>query len=274
MGRASSARTIIASMRTKRANPAFRPAAVAAQQPGWAVEDRLVQPEQRGTRPRESIHAEPSPNAEDALKRLIAGNRSFSAGQASRPRQAQQRRLDLAAGQSPFAVILGCSDSRVPPELVFDQGLGDLYVVRVAGNIADRLAIASLELAVESLGVRLIVVLGHDQCAAVARTIELLGLGARRSGGGMWNWQHDWAPASTRPIGHFSELASALKPAVDEAYHRAGNLTEAVIDANIRRVVDQLRASQPILAARVAQSGLRIVGARYSLASGIVTIAG
>jgi len=179
-----------------------------------------------------------------------------------------------ALPQSPFAAILGCSDSRVPPELVFDQGLGDLYVVRVAGNLADRLAIASLELAVEGLGVRLIVVLGHDQCAAVARTIKMLGLGARRCGGGMWNWQHDWAPASTRPIGHFSELANALKPAVDEAYHRAGNLTDAVIDANIRRVVDQLKASQPILAAHVTQSGLRIVGARYSLASGIVTFAG
>jgi len=261
-------------MRTKRANPAFRPTTVAAQQPGWPVEDRPVQQAQGGTRPRESTHAQPSPNAEDALRRLIAGNRSFSAGQATRPRQAQQHRLDVAAGQSPFAAILGCSDSRVPPELVFDQGLGDLYVVRVAGNLADRLAIASLELAVEGLGVRLIVVLGHDQCAAVARTIKMLGLGARRCGGGMWNWQHDWAPASTRPIGHFSELANALKPAVDEAYHRAGNLTDAVIDANIRRVVDQLKASQPILAAHVTQSGLRIVGARYSLASGIVTFAG
>jgi carbonic anhydrase len=101
----------------------------------------------------------------------------------------------------------------------------------------------------------------------------MLGLGARRTEGGMWNWQHDWAPASTRPVGHFSELASALKPAVDEAYHRARNLTDAVIDANIRRVVGQLKASQPLLAARVTQSGLRIVGARYSLASGIVTFA-
>jgi carbonic anhydrase len=218
------------------------------------------------------MHAQPTPNAEDALKRLMAGNRAFSAGQASRPRQAQQRRLDVAVGQTPFAAILGCSDSRVPPELVFDQGLGDLYVVRVAGNIADRLAIASLELAVEDLGVRLILVLGHDACAAVTRTIELLGLSAQQPQTGMWTWQHDWGSGPARPVGHLSELAAAIKPSVDEAHHRGRDRVDAAIDANIRRVVEQLKTSQPILASRVANAGLRVVGARYHLASGVVTL--
>jgi carbonic anhydrase len=213
----------------------------------------------------------PPPTADDALQRLASGNRRYAAGQLSHPRQTPPTRLELAKAQHPFAVILGCCDSRVPPELIFDQGLGDLYVVRVAAHLADSLVLGSLELAVQALAIRLIVVLGHDQCAAVAATVQSLGYGAPGSAPATWAWQQGWRPVASVPTGHLGHLVAALKPAVDDAYSRSGSLLDHAIDANIRRVVELLKASGPTLVRHVQEHGLRIVGARYNLATGEVT---
>ena len=212
-----------------------------------------------------------SMNFDEALQRLALGNRQYSSGHLTHPRQSAQARLDAASGQHPFAAILGCADTRVPPEIIFDQGLGDLYVIRVAGNVVDNFVLGSLEYAVDDLGVQLIVVLGHDQCGAVATAVQQLGYGARISTPSIWTWQHGWQTVKAIPIGHLSNVVVSIKPAVDKAYQRPGNLVDNAIDANISYVVEQLKSSQPILTERVKESRLKIIGARYNLKSGIVT---
>ena len=213
-------------------------------------------------------------NSYDALQRLVIGNQQFSSGYLKHPRQTAQARMEVASGQRPFAAILGCSDARIPPEIIFDQGLGDLYVIRVAGNVVDDLVLGGLEYAVEDLGVPLIVVLGHDQCGAVATTVQMMGFGAKVSTPGAWTWQHGWQPVRTLPVGHLSSLAVSIKPAVDRVYQMEGNLVDNAINANISYVVEQLKSSQPILARHVKEGGLRTVGARYNLTSGVVNFVG
>jgi carbonic anhydrase len=182
-----------------------------------------------------------------AIAELGAGNQRFVRGEPSRLRRDIERREQLAAGQHPFAVIVGCSDSRVPPELIFDQGLGDLFVIRIAGNVVDDGALASIEYAVEHLGAQLIVVLGHERCGAVAAVV----------GGGHLG-------------GHLETLANAIRPAVDAAkLEHPTDLLDAAVVANVQRVVRQLTASQPVLA-EYRHKGLEIVGARYDLDSGAV----
>ncbi len=119
-----------------------------------------------------SDHAAPAVPPDEALKRLKAGNERFIAGKAQHPEQDEHRRQELTTGQFPFAIVLGCSDSRVPPELVFDQGLGDLFGVRVAGNVLDPATVASMEYAVEHLGSKLILILGHEACGAVKAALS------------------------------------------------------------------------------------------------------
>jgi len=213
-------------------------------------------------------------NSDDALQRLVIGNQQFSSGSLKHPRQTAQTRMEVASGQRPFAAILGCSDARIPPEIIFDQGLGDLYVIRVAGNVVDALVLGGLEYAVEDLGVPLIVVLGHDRCGAIATAVQMMGFSPRASAPGAWTWQHGWQPVRTLPVGHLSNLAISIKPAVDRAYQKEGNLVDNAINANISYVVDELKASQPILMRYVKERGLRIVGARYNLTSGVVNFVG
>lgn len=196
--------------------------------------------------------------ADEALDRLLAGNRRFSAGQLARPRQTPAHRLSLAAEQRPVAAVLGCCDSRLPPELIFDQGLGDLYVVRVAGNVVDSLVLGSLELAVVALNVPLIVVLGHDQCAAIASAVQLAEGGA--------------GSGPSVPAGHLGALVLSLKPVVENTPPGAGSLADRAIDANISRSVAQLQASGPVLAERCQQNKLRVVGARYGFSTGEVSL--
>ncbi len=210
-------------------------------------------------------------HADEALQNLTSGNRRFSAGEASHPRQTPQRRMEVIAEQRPFAAILGCSDSRLAPEIIFDQGLGDLFVVRVAGNFADSIVLGSLELAVVDLGVRLIVVLGHDQCGAVTKAIQLLGFGASAPATSVWTWQHGYQPVQAAPIGHLGYLAMSLKPAVDIASSNAGNFVDNAINANVDRVVELVKTSGPVLAEYVKALGLQVVGARYNHKSGAVS---
>jgi carbonic anhydrase len=187
--------------------------------------------------------------ADEALTRLVEGNKRFVEMNLAHPDQDAGCRARLSKGQEPFAVILGCSDSRVPPEVVFDQGLGDLFVVRVAGNVADDLGIASIEYAVEHLGSRLIVVLGHERCGAVTAAVK---------GGEL--------------PGHLPMLVAALKPAVDKAKDAAADAVDATIVANVELTAAQLKASKPVLAELVEKGEIKIVGARYDLDTGAVEL--
>lgn len=181
------------------------------------------------------------------IQRLIAGNERYASGHPLHLHQDVDRRTEVAAGQHPIAVVVGCSDSRVPPEIVFDQGLGDIFVVRVAGNVVDDQALGSIEYAVEHLGAHLIVVLGHEKCGAVQAAVD---------GGEV--------------PGHIDSIVQAIKPAVDQARSQPGNLLDNAINANVLRVVYEIRHSQPILEHEVHSGGLKVVGARYNLAAGTV----
>jgi len=187
------------------------------------------------------------PSAATVLSELKAGNERHVKGQYKHPDETLARRQALVKGQSPHAVLLTCADSRVPPEIVFDQGLGDLFVIRVAGNVAPDAEIASIEYAVEHLHTPLVIVMGHQSCGAV---------GAAIAGGE--------AP------GHLPTLIDAIKPAVDEARKEKGDLSANAVRINVEHVVQQLRTSQPVLAHEVAEGKLRIVGAVYALDTGRV----
>jgi carbonic anhydrase len=163
--------------------------------------------------------------------------------------QAAKRRAELIKTQHPFAAILSCSDSRVPPEIVFDQGLGDLFIVRVAGNVINDEGLGSIEYAVDHLGTRLIVVLGHQSCGAVKAAKETIA-------------------AKGKAPGHIESLVTAIKPAVEAT--EKGDL-ETTIKANVEHVVQALRSSTPILKAKVDSGDIRVIGGYYSLDTGAVT---
>ena len=201
----------------------------------------LIAPAKAGAAPG---HA--SVGAAEALQRLLDGNQRYVAGRAIRPNQTTARRATVAGGQHPFAAILGCSDSRVPPEIVFDQGLGDLFVVRLAGNVADPVALDSLDYAVTHLGARLILVLGHERCGAVTAAVE--GYGER---------------------GDVGPMLAELRPAVAASKDLPGNPVANAIRANVELTVENLRTSKP-LSAMVASGELKIVGGIYHLATGKV----
>jgi len=162
--------------------------------------------------------------------------------------QAAKRRAELTKSQHPFAIILGCSDSRVPPELVFDQGLGDLFVARVAGNVIDDHSLGSIEYAVDHLVVRLIVVLGHQRCGAVKAAKETIA-------------------AKTEAPAHIQSLVTAIQPAVEAT---AKDDLEATVEANVKNVTQALRSSTPVLKPKVDSGELKVVGAYYSLDTGSV----
>lgn len=163
--------------------------------------------------------------------------------------QAAKRRAELAKSQHPFAIIVSCSDSRVPPEIVFDQGLGDLFVLRVAGNVINDESLGSIEYAVDHLATRLILVLGHQSCGAVKAAKETIA-------------------AKGRAPGHIESLVTAIKPAVESTTN--GDL-DATIKANVKHVVDTLRSSGPILKAKVDSGDVQVIGGYYSLDTGAVT---
>lgn len=189
--------------------------------------------------------------ADEALRRLIEGNKRFESGTSRHPDRDPARRIDVAEAQRPFAVILTCSDSRVPPEIIFDQGLGDLYVIRVAGHVICEHVLGSIEHAVESLGVRLVMVLGHKNCGAVTAALQ--------SEGGP---------------DHIGSLVKAIRPAVERVKRQPTALLENAIRANVESAVAQIRVSQPLLANKVLQGDLKVVGAYYDLSTGGVSILG
>jgi carbonic anhydrase len=165
------------------------------------------------------------------------------------PSRTAKRRKEVAKGQHPFAVVVGCSDSRVPPEIVFNQGYGDLFVIRTAGNVVDDVAMGSIEYAIEHLGVNLIMVLGHERCGAVDAALQ----------GG-------------EAHGHIGALVGPIKPAIEKSKGQPGDPLDNAVRANIQRVVAQLKAAGPILSEKAKKGELKIVGARYDLETGDVDI--
>lgn len=194
----------------------------------------------------------------EALARLREGNRRFVSGAHDFSTTiGESRRLALAQGQEPFAVILGCADSRVPAEIVFGQGLGDLFVIRVAGNVVAPSQIGSVEFAAARLHARLVVVLGHTQCGAIAATLEQLR-----------------QPAAQRSP-HLQDIVDRIRPAVEPLLatplaRQPDALAAEAVRANVRTAVSQLRHGSAILAGLMEREGLLIVGAEYSLATGVV----
>jgi carbonic anhydrase len=189
----------------------------------------------------------------EALACLLAGNRRFVAGRARHPHQSLADLHRLASGQHPFAVTVGCADSRVPPELIFDQGLGDLFDNRVAGNIVDDLLLGSIEFAVEEFGSPLIVILGHERCGAINATINAIKTGAE-------------AP------GHIGDIVTALRPIVEPVLTQPGDPVDNAVRANIHAQAARLIGRSEIIAEKTAAGELRIVGARYDLDTGKVTV--
>ncbi|GAA4717438.1 carbonic anhydrase [Phytohabitans rumicis] len=188
-----------------------------------------------------------------ALNRLLAGNHRFASGHPIRPHQTPQRLREVAAGQHPFAITLGCADSRVPPEVLFDQGLGDIFDNRVAGNIVDDLLLGSVEFAVEEFAPPVLMVLGHERCGAITATINAL-----ESGGE--------AP------GHIGSIVDALRPIVEPLLESGGDRVDIAVRANVRAQARQLVATSELIAERVAAGTLAVVGARYDLDTGRVTL--
>jgi len=191
----------------------------------------------------------PSVAPTEAISKLKEGNARYTSGNLQHPGQTTERRTELAKTQHPFAAILCCSDSRVPPEVVFDQGLGDLFIVRVAGNVINNEGLGSLEYTVDHLGTRLILVLGHQRCGAVDAARETIA-------------------AKGKAPGHIQSLVTAIKPAVEAT---AKEDLDATIKANVKHVVDSLRSSAPILKAAIDSGKIQVVGGYYSLDTGAVT---
>jgi carbonic anhydrase len=196
--------------------------------------------------------------AHEALERLRDGNRRFVSNVRGHDALASEaRRAEVAAGQEPFAIILGCSDSRVPAEIVFDQGLGDLFVIHVAGNIVAPSQIGSVEFAAERFGTRLVVVLGHSQCGAILATIDEL----RRP--------------TINQSRNLRSIVDRVRPAVEpllrtELQHDPDALVRNAVRANVRVSAGHLRHGSEVLEQLIDRDGLSVVGAEYSLETGSV----
>ena len=197
-------------------------------------------------------------SAQEALKRLRDGNGRFARNvRSANTYISHDRRAEIAAGQQPFAIILGCSDSRVPAEIVFDQGLGDLFVIRVAGNIVAPSQVGSVEFAAARYSTRLVVVLGHSQCGAILATIEEL-----------------LAPGGTRSQ-NLASIVDRVRPSVEtllatELRTQPDALVREAVRANIRASVNHLRHGSKVLEELILKEGLLVVGAEYSLETGVV----
>jgi carbonic anhydrase len=196
-------------------------------------------------------------SARAALQALREGNRRFTSESGMQAGASTTRRRALLAAQEPFAIILGCSDARVPAEIVFDQGLGDLFVIRVAGNIVAPSQVGSVEFAAEAFGTRLVVVLGHSRCGAIQATLQQL------------------VRPSREQSRNLSSIVNRIRPAVEGLLERSPGADPALLEqqavrANIRMSADHLRHGSEVLEELIHSDGLLVVGAEYSLDSGVV----
>lgn len=200
--------------------------------------------------------AKNAPPPDQVLKLMLAGNQRFASGASTHPRRTPADFKPLATGQSPVACIVACADSRVTPEILFDLGIGELFVVRVAGNYVDGAGPSvkgSVEYAVAELGVSLIMILGHSQCGAIKAAIQHL-------------HDNDALP------GAINDLVNAIKPAVTASEHMPGDKLENAIHANVSRGVQRLNSLAPVVAPAVASGKIKVVGAVYDLATGKIAM--
>lgn len=196
--------------------------------------------------------ATPAVPADQGLQRLLEGNKRFVAGNLTSVGNLAQDRAKVANSQSPFAVIVSCSDSRVPPEIIFDQTFGQLFVVRTAGQVVDEAARSSITFGVEALGASLLLVLGHSGCGAVEAALAAL---------------------QGKPIPGFAyRFAEGIGPAAQSVLNQPGDQLDNAIRANVMQGVDQMKSAEPDLAAAVRSGKLTVAGGHYDLASGEVTI--
>ncbi len=197
-----------------------------------------------------NLFAESNPGVppQEALQKLIEGNIRFTKGKSTRPNQSLERIQEVSKKQSPFATIVGCSDSRVPNEIIFDQGLGDLFILRTAGQVSTYASWGSIEFSVAVLDVNLVVVLGHSSCGAVSAACK----------------------ANDVP-GHIITLTNAIKPAAEKTKHLEGDWLDHAVKANVALQVTSLRKLDPILSKRYNNGEIQIVGAVYNLETGKVT---
>ncbi len=184
-----------------------------------------------------------------SLEKLLDGNRRFLLGQRYHQNMDEELRKRTLNAQAPIAAILGCSDSRVAPEIVFDQGIGDIFVVRTAGNVLDIVGIGSMEYAVKHLHVPLIVVLGHQRCGAVSAALQ-----------------------GIESLGHVNSVIEKIAPAIEKSRNLVGDIVTNVVDTNVLHVVDQLRSCKQILSEMVKKGNVEVVGARYDLDTGRVVM--
>jgi carbonic anhydrase len=183
-------------------------------------------------------------SAGDSLKLLLEGNQRFVDGKLEHPNQTAARRTEVAKGQHPFAAVLACSDSRTAPEIVFDRGLGDIFVVRVAGNVADQVVIESLDYSVKHLGVRLVMILGHNRCGAVIAAV-----------------------AGHEEEGDVGPMLTELRPAVEAGKGMPGDPVENAVRENVKLVMQKIATSEE-LSAMVKSGELKIAGGIYDLDTG------
>ena len=193
---------------------------------------------------RDSAYADPRV----AIKKLIGGNRRFLEGKTIRPRQDRETIMKLEKGQQPFATIVGCSDSRVPNEMIFDQGLGDLFIVRTAGQVSAAASYGSIEYSTLFLKTKLIVVMGHTECGAVAAAVQ----------------------RPENPPGHIVTLINEIKPAVAKSSHLPGSAVNNAVRQNVLEQVKTLRDLEPILSRKYEKGEILIIGAVYDIHTGKV----
>ena len=186
---------------------------------------------------------------DEALKRLQDGNRRFATDRPIHGAHHRKRMAEVVNTQKPFAVVVACSDSRVAPEIVFDDDLGEIFVVRSAGHVVDDVELGSIEYGVEHLGASLVFMVGHERCGAVAAALS-----------------------GEAAEGHVSAVIKAILPSVQSTRGQPGDHAENAMRANVRRVVRQLEADEPVLTERVKTGKLKIVGARYDLDTGLVEL--
>lgn len=188
-------------------------------------------------------------NGEEALRTLLEGNERFVSDKLTHPNQTGQRRLEVAPRQNPFAIVLTCSDSRTPPEIIFDRGIGDIFIIRTAGNVADAVALGSMEMAVEEFGVPLIMILGHQRCGAIKAAMQ----------------------GSDAP-GHMASIMELIQPAVLRAEGQPGDPWDNTAKENVKVVADQLKTAEPILSKNAKEGKLKIVGSYYWFDDGAVEV--
>lgn len=194
-------------------------------------------------------HERQQPTPDEVLESLMAGNERFVAHHAQHPHTSLERITELASGQHPIVTILSCADSRVPAELLFDMGLGDIFNVRVAGNIVTPEVLASLEYAVELLETPVLMILGHERCGAVTAAVK-----------------HQSVP------GHISDFIDEILPAVEQVQDRPGDPIDNAVRANVDRQIQVLLARSDLIRQRQTLGQVKVVGARYDLDSGNVSL--